>query len=149
MGTFKFYVYLCIFPTTICQVKDDSGGSIELIYEDTNHDDGTGKQPPISDGSGSKSTQDSTAEQSDDNSGKQPQMAGDIVNTFKKPFININQGRIGWPEENLIQKLMGISNVDMEEGSTPYKSSVRSFGFTTQFNTPKKFQPYGIWSIAL
>ena len=53
----------------------------------------------------------------------------DIVNTFKKPFININQVRNGWPEESLILKIMGTSPDNIEEGGTPYQSSVRSFGF--------------------
>ena len=67
---------------------------------------------------------------SDDNSRKEPNMAEDIVNTFKKPFININQVRNGWSEENLILKIMGTSYDDIEEGGIPYQSSVRSLGFT-------------------
>ena len=126
MGTFKFYVYLCIFPTTICQVKDESGGS-GWFEEDINHDDGTGKQPPISDGSESKSSQDFTTEH-------RPQMAGAIGNTFKKPFINLNQERTGWPEEKLISKLMGNTFAETEEGNS-YQPSVRSFGLTSKVFT--------------
>ena len=76
----------------------------------------------------------------DENSVKEPHMGGDIVNTFKKPFININQVRNGWPEENLILKIMGTSQDDIEEGGTPYQSSVRSLGFTTHLNTSTKFK---------
>ena len=141
MGIFKFYVYLCIFSFKVFAAEDDSDSSKTApVYEDIYYDQGmtqdeTEKQPPISGASDSKSTQDSTAEQNDANSGKQPQMAGDIVNTFKKPFISLNQGRIGWPEEELIEKLMGISHVDMAEESISYKPSVRLFGFTTHFYT--------------
>ena len=126
MGTLKFYVYLCILPSTcICQVKDDPGGSIGPESGDYHYEDGTGKQPPVSEGSESKST----AQQTDDNSGKQTQSAGDIVNVFKKPFINLNQDRRGWPEEKLIFKLMGSSFAETEAGNS-YQPSVRSFGFT-------------------
>lgn len=47
----------------------------------------------------------------------------------RRPFININQIRNGWPEENLILKLMGTSYDDTEEGGIPYQPSVRSIGF--------------------
>ena len=64
---------------------------------------------------------------SDDNSGKESQspMTGDILNTFNKPIIKINQVRNGWQEKNLILKIMGTSHDDIEEGGTPYQSSVR------------------------
>ena len=123
MGTLKFYVYLCILPIAFCQVKDDPGGSIEPESEDFYYEEGTGKQPPVSEGSESKST----AQQID--TGKQSQSAGDIVNVFKKPFINLNQDRRGWPEEKLIFKLMGSSFAETEGGNS-YQPSVRSFGFT-------------------
>lgn len=125
MGTLKFYVYLCILPIAFCQVKDDPGGSIEPESEDFYYEEGTGKQPPASEGSESKPTE----QQTDDNSGKQSQSAGDIVNVFKKPFINLNQDRRGWPEEKLIFKLMGSSFAETEGGNS-YQPSVRSFGFT-------------------
>ena len=131
MGTLKFYVYLYILPITICQVKDDPGGSIEQEYENF-YEEETGKQPP--EGSESKST----AQQTDDNTGKQSQSAGDIVNVFKKPFINLNQDRRGWPEEKLIFKLMGRSFAETEGGNS-YQPSVRSFGFTKP--TLSKFLP--------
>ena len=134
MGTLKFYVYLCILPITcICQVKDDPGGSIEQEYENF-YEEGTGKQLSVSEGSESKST----AQQTDDNTGKQTQSAGDIVNVFKKPFINLNQDRRGWPEEKLIFKLMGSSMAETEAGNA-YQPSVRSFGFTKP--TLSKFLP--------
>ena len=137
MGTLKFYVYLCILPSTcICQVKDDPGGSIGPESGDYHYEDGTGKQPPVSEGSESKST----AQQTDDNSGKQTQSAGDIVNVFKKPFINLNQDRRGWPEEKLIFKLMGSSFAEIEGGNS-YQPSVRSFGFIIKVFT------HNLWAI--
>ena len=135
MGTFKFYVYLCIFPFKVFAAEDDSDSSKTApVYEDIYYDTGmtqdeTEKQP-ISDESESKST----AEQTNDNSGKQPQTAGDIVNVFKKPFININQDRTGWPEEKLISKLMGNSFAETEGGNS-YQPSVRSFGLTSKVFT--------------
>ena len=139
MDTLRFYVYLCIFQIKGFPAEDASDSSkIAPVYEDIYVADETGKQPPTSDGSESKSSQESAVEQSDDDSGKQPAMAGDILNTFKKPFININQGRNGWPEENLILKLMGGHSDDIAEGGTPYQLSVRSLGFTRNFNTCTK-----------
>ena len=135
MGTFKFYVYLCIFSFKVFAAEDDSDSSKTApVYEDIYYDTGmtqdeTEKQP-ISDESESKST----AEQTNDNSGKQPQTAGDIVNVFKKPFININQDRTGWPEEKLISKLMGNSFAETEGGNS-YQPSVRSFGLTSKVFT--------------
>ena len=139
MGTLKVYFCLCIFSFIVFAAKDDSDSSKTApVNEDIYYDigmtqDETGKQPPISDESESKST----AEQTNDNSGKQPQTAGDIVNVFKKPFININQDRTGWPEEKLISKLMGNSFAETEGGNS-YQPSVRSFGFISKFS-PMKF----------
>ena len=125
MSTLKCYVLLCIFPIKVFPV-----------YEDIYHADKPRKEPSNSDGIESKST----TEQSDDKSEKEPHMPGGIVNTFKKPFININQVRNGWPEESLILKIMGTSPDNIEEGGTPYQSSVRSLGFTTHLNTSTKFK---------
>ena len=139
MGTLKFYVYLCIFSFKVFGAKDDSDSSKtapvnEDIYYDTGMtQDETGKQLPLSDESESKSI----SEQPNDNPGKQPQTAGDIVNNFKKPFININQDRTGWPEEKLISKLLGKSFAETEGGNS-YQSSVRSFGLTF-FNIKQSF----------
>ena len=139
MGSLKFYVYLCIFSFKVVAAKDDSDSSQtapvneDIYYVTGMTQDETGKQPPIPDESESKST----AEQTNDNSGKQTQTAGDIVNNFKKPFININQDRTGWPEEKLISKLMGNSFAETEGGNS-YQPSVRSFGFIGKF-PPIKF----------
>ena len=118
MGTLKFYIYLCIFPTIIFSSDSKTVASDEEKNSDYDH---TWSEQPGSDGIEEKYT----PEKGDDTRGKTAQNLGSLVNVFKKPFIVKDQDREGWEEEKLLFKLFGRSSMEMDTGNS-YNAYVRS-----------------------
>ena len=120
MGTLKFYIYLCIFSTSIFLSNSKTVTSDEekhsLDYEQA-----------LEEQLGSKGNEEaSSAGKGDATEGKPTTNLGSVMNVFKKPFIVRGQDRKGWEEEALIFELFGQSSIEVETGNA-YQPTVRSF----------------------
>ena len=117
MGTWKFYIYLCIFPTSIFSSDSKTVASDEEKYPEYEY----ASQEQF----GTKGNEETPpAGKDDDTEGKPTTNLGSVMNVFKKPFIVRGQARKGWEEEALIFQLFGRSSLEVDTGNA-YQPTVR------------------------